>query len=212
MPRVPDASSVTRLRAIQSATVPDPVKRTTSFVPAQTSLLFSLRSTTQGQGLFPGRSVLAPSIVRGFVNPRHQSWAGPFSNNSIPRITIDGGGFDFVSIVTKPVFTYEFPLTEGVIPASTFEVVLTNFTNLSWLKKIILADVASPTREILGAVTISLTSNWPYSVFTSDVTNPTLTSPADEVFPTDCVIIVRNVPTEFGINFVLEGLEPPGEA
>ena len=55
---------VTRLRGLQSAVVPDPTRKSASYIPAQPALLFSLRSTDEGRGLFPGRTVLANPIVK----------------------------------------------------------------------------------------------------------------------------------------------------
>lgn len=213
MPRVPDASSVTRLRAIQSATVPDPTKRSASFVPSQTSLLPSLRTTTQGQAVYPGQSLLSTSVTRGYVNPRHQGYAPSPRSTPTPFLRIDGGGFDFISLVTTPVFQYYFGAEnpeDGAPPASTFQVVFTNFVNLPWVEYVGLSDLANPGRDLLGGVTMSITPTWTGSSFTANANTPALTTEYDEVFPTTAILTVTGAPTAYtGIGIVLKGPGPP---
>jgi hypothetical protein len=86
MPRIPDASSVTRLRAIQSAVVADPTRKSASYIPSQPSLLFSLRSSDAGRGMFPAGSYLSTPIASGYVNPRHQGFVTTSSIPPIPPI------------------------------------------------------------------------------------------------------------------------------
>lgn len=213
MPRVPDASSVTRLRAIQPASVPDPTKRSASFVPSQTSLLPSLRTTKQGQAMYPGQSLLSTSVTRGYVNPRHQGYAPSPRSTPTPFLRIDGDGFDFVSLVTTPIFEYNFGADDpanGGPPASTFQVAFTNFVNLPSVVYAGLSDLANPGRDLLGGVSISITPEWPGSSFTASANTPALTTEYDEVFPTSAILTVTGAPTAYtGIGIVLKGPVPP---
>ena len=211
MPRVPDASSVTRLRAITPATVPDPTKRSASFVPSQTSLLSSLRTTTQGQAVYPGQSLLSTSVTRAYVNPRHQGYALP-RPPSTPVLVIDGGGFNFVSLVSTPIFEYNFGAADpadGGPPASTFQVAFTNFVNLPSVVYAGLSDLTSPGRDVLGGVTMSITPAWTGSSFTANANTPALTSAASAAFPTSAVVTLRGAPTTpTGFAIVLKGPTP----
>ena len=208
MPRIPDASSVTRLRAIQPASVPDPTKRSASYVPSQTSLLSSLRTTTQGQSVYPGQSMLSTPVTCGYVNPRHQGYVPPRPAQT-PVFLIDGGGFNFVSGGAAAVFEYYFgagtPETGGP-PASTFQVTLTNFVNLPSVVYVGLSDLTAPGRTLLGEVTMSITPTWTGSSFTSDANTPALTSATSAAFPTTAVVTVTGAPTTYtGIAIVLKG-------
>lgn len=213
MPRIPDASSVTRLRAIQPATVPDPTKRSASSVPSQTSLLSSLRTTTQGQAVYPGQSLLSTSVTRGYVNPRHQGYVPPPRPLPTQSFLIDGGGFDFISLDSQPIFEYSFGAEDpanGGPSASTFTVAFTNFVNLPSVVYAGLSDLAAPGRDVLGGVTLSIAPEWPGSSFTANANTPALTTEYDEVFPTTAVITVRGAPTTYtGFAFVLKGPGPP---
>jgi hypothetical protein len=212
MPRVPDASSVTRLRAIQPATVPDPTKRSASYVPSQTSLLASLRTTTQGKAVYPAQSLLSTSVTRGYVNPRHQGYALSRIPPT-PFFLIDGDGFDFISLESTPIFEYYFGAADveaGGPPVSTFQVAFTNFVNLPEVVYAGLSDLASPGREVLGGVTMSITPTWSGSSFTSDVNTPAITSATSAAFPTTAVVTVMGAPTAYtGIAIILKGPEPP---
>jgi hypothetical protein len=213
MPKVPDASSVTRLRAITPAVVPDPTKRSASFVPSQTSLLSSLRTTTQGQAVYPGQSLLSTSVTRGYVNPRHQGYVTSPTPTPTPFFLIDGGGFDFINLVTRPVFEYYFGAAgpeDGAPPASTFQVAFTNFANLPWVEYAGLSDLANPGRDLLGGVSISIAQEWPGNSFTANANTPAITTEYDEVFPTNAVLTVTGAPTgTTGIAIVLKGPGPP---
>lgn len=210
MPKVPDASSVTRLRAIYPATTPDPTKRSASFVPSQTSLLSSLRTTTQGQAVYPAQSLLSTSVTRGYVNPRHQGYASALRT---PFFLIDGGGFNFVSLVSTPTFEYNFGAGDpanGGPPASTFQVAFTNFVNLPWVEYAGLSDLTNPGRDLLGGVSISIAPEWPGSSFTANANTPALTTDYDEVFPTSAILTVTGAPTTpTGFAIVLKGPGPP---
>lgn len=210
MPRVPDASSVTRLRAITPATVPDPTKRSASFVPSQTSLLSSLRTTTQGQAVYPAQSLLSTSVTRGYVNPRHQ---GYISSPPPPQLfVIDGGGFNFVNLVSTPTFEYNFGADDpanGGPPASTFQVAFTNFVNLPSVVYAGLSDLANPGRNLLGGVTMSIAPTWSGSSFTSNANTPAITSATSAAFPTTAIVTVRGAPTTpTGFAIVLKGPTP----
>ena len=211
MPRVPDASSVTRLRAIYPATTPDPTKRSASYVPSQTSLLSSLRTTTQGQAVYPGQSLLSTSVTRGYVNPRHQGYALSRIPPT-PFFLIDGGGFNFVSLVNTPTFEYTFGADDpanGGPPASTFQVAFTNFVNLPSVVYAGLSDLANPGRDLLGGVTLSITPTWSGSSFTANANTPALTSATSDAFPTTAVVTVRGAPTTpTGFAIVLKGPAP----
>jgi hypothetical protein len=211
MPRIPDASSVTRLRAIYPATTPDPTKRSASFVPSQTSLLSSLRTTTQGQAVYPGQSLLSTSVTRGYVNPRHRGYVtspGP----STPFFLIDGGGFNFVSLVTTPTFEYNFGAADpadGGPPASTFQVAFTNFVNLPSVVYAGLSDLANPGRDLLGGVTMTIAPTWAGSSFTANANTPAITSATSAAFPTSAIVTVRGAPTTpTGFAIVLKGPTP----
>jgi len=212
MPRVPDASSVTRLRAITPATVPDPTKRSASYVPSQTSLLSSLRTTTQGQAVYPGQSLLSTSVTRGYVNSRHQGYVPPPRPPPTPFILIDGEGFNFVSPVAAPIFEYTFGADDpanGVPPASTVQVAFTNFVNLPSVVYAGLSDLANPGRDLLGGVTLSITPTWSGSSFTANANTPALTSATSDAFPTTAVVTVRGAPTTpTGFAIVLKGPAP----
>lgn len=207
MPKVPDASSVTRLRAIYPATVPDPTKRSASYVPSQTSLLSSLRTTTQGQAVYPAQSLLSTSVTHRYVNPRHQGYVPP-----TPFFLIDGGGFNFVSLVSTPTFQYNFGADDpanGGPPASTFQVAFTNFVNLPSVVYAGLSDLANPGRDLLGGVTMTIAPTWSGSSFTSNANTPAITSATSAAFPTSAVVTVRGAPTTpTGFAIVLKGPTP----
>lgn len=210
MPKVPDASSVTRLRAITPAAVPDPTKRSASFVPSQTSLLSSLRTTTQGQAVYPGQSLLSTSVTRGYVNPRHQGYVT--SPTPTPFFLIDGGGFNFVNLGSTPIFEYTFGAEDpanGGPPASTFQVAFTNFVNLPSVVYVGLSDLANPGRNLLGGVTMSIAPTWSGSSFTSNANTPAITSATSAAFPTSAIVTVRGAPTTpTGFAIVLKGPTP----
>lgn len=61
MPRVPDASSVTTFRRVNSTVLADPAKKSASFVAPtkQGYLIATLRATQEGQGVVASQSVLS---------------------------------------------------------------------------------------------------------------------------------------------------------
>ena len=192
MPRVPDASSVTRLRALQSTI--DPSKKSSSYVPSQPNLLSSLRASTQGQGIFPGRSLLTTSVVTPYVNSRHRGYitgsASLPSLPSLPRIEIDGAGTNFAT--PEGDILYAFENMGGLAPASSFEVVLINVTNPEYIGTVAISDTAGNSFNSL--VTISVSPAWTGSVLDKGANYTTLDQYDTPTFPSDAVITFANLP------------------
>jgi hypothetical protein len=168
MPRVPDASSVTRLLAIQSSAVADPTKRSASYVPSQPSLLYSLRSTDAGRGMFPAQSYLSNPIACGWVNPRHQGFiTGPEPTaTTFPVVTIwTTAGVDFS---TEETVDYEFELT--LPPGPDFDAIF----DPSLAPPINVQDIiriridTTDSSDLFGNTTISTTPEWPGAVLQVD--------------------------------------------
>jgi hypothetical protein len=197
MPRIPDASSVTRFRAIQSSIVVDPSIKSASYLPSQVGLLSSLRSSTEGRGLFPGQSALATSIFRRYVNPRTQGFivgGTPATPSSVPRIVIDCNGKDFADQLDPPTEDYIF---DGPPPASTFEVVLTNAVNVEYIGTVTIRDAQDPPRDIMQNVLISCSPTWTNSAFTLDISKALLRETSTPgSFPTNAVLTYSGVPLE----------------
>ena len=190
MPRVPDASSVTRLRALQSTI--DPTKKSASYVPSQSGLVSSLlRVSAQGQGLFPGRSLLVTSVVTPYVNSRHRGiLTGAASLPSLPRITIDGADTDFAT--PEGDILYAFENMGGLAPASSFEVVLINVTNPEFIGTIAISDTAG--NNFNSLVTISVSPTWTGSVLDKGPNYTTLDQYDTATFPANAVITFANLP------------------
>ncbi len=192
---------VTRLRGLQSAIVPDPTKKSASYVPAQPALLFSLRSTTEGRGVFPGRSVLANPIMKRYVNPRQQGLAptGP----AVPRITIDATGEDFADD-GEAIYTFV-----GAPPGTIFEAVISGGSNLADIKVVSIYDLTPGSRDLMGSTTISITPAWSGSTFTADANTPDLVN-ASGGFPLiNTVLTFNNVPLVSGLAISVSGIAPP---
>jgi len=194
MPRVPDASSVTRLRAIQSSAVSDPVKRSASYSPAQPALLYSLRASDAGRGMFPAQAVLSNPVVCGWVNPRHQGFlTGPAP---LPRISLNLEAVDFDGNNKR----YEFGTT--LPPAADFEAVIFDDpeegppSKVDLISYISIYDFSGAELALFANTTISTSPAWPDSTFTSDDVEPYLSTDADAgTFPgLATVITFRNVP------------------
>jgi hypothetical protein len=203
MPRVPDASSVTRLRAIQSSVVSDPVKKSASFVPAQPSLLTPFRASTQGQGLFPSRTVLSTSVVSPYIHSRHRGFlmGPPPAPPALPRITIDLNATDFNN-ESNPVFTYSFAAAP---PATTFEAVLTNVVNSSYIGAVSLDD--PELRTLLASSSITTSPTWTGStLLAQDNTVLLFKVGLTPTFPADVVITFTDVPLVTGLDIVFESL------
>ena len=190
MPKVPDASSVTRLRSLQSSVVADPVKRSASYVPNQPALLYSLRASDVGKGVFPGRSVLSTPIARRYVNPRHQGYVtGP-----TPRVTIPISGTDFDAL-DKFSSVFEAPVFP---PGPNFDVVFVvgaeQPTNVEDLTIVRIFNTDTPASPVFGSTIISTTPAWPGATFTSSTTAPSLSAAAGTFPGMSTVIQFRNVP------------------
>ena len=214
MPRVPDASSVTRLRAIQSSTVTDPVKRSASYVPAQPRLLYSLRASDAGRGMFPSQSYLSNPIACGYVNPRHRGYiAGPVDPPSLPRISLNLEAVDFDGNNKR----YEFGAT--LPPAADFEAVIFDDpeegapANIDQISYIAIFDFSGDELALFGTTTISTSPAWPDSTFASSATRPSLSTAADAgTFPGIATVLTfRNVPViaDLAIQFGGNTYTPP---
>lgn len=192
MPRVPDASSVTRFRAIQSSVVADPVKKSASYIPSQPGLLTPLRASTQGQGLFPGGTVLATPIVSPYIHSRHRGYVTGPPPPPLLRIEIDGGGVDFSE---NPTVSYEFTEFGGIPPATSFEVVLINVLNPSSIGAFNITDIVSGGR--LSGTSLSISPAWPGSALSVDAGGNFVkleTSTSTPAFPTNGVLTFTGVP------------------
>ena len=212
MPRVPDASFVTRLRAIQSSAVADPVKRSASYVPAQPGLLFSLRASDAGRGMFPGQSYLSNPIACGWVNPRHQGLLTGSGSAALPRISLNLEAVDFDGSNKR----YTFGETT-LPPAANFEAVIFDDpeegapSNVNMISYISIYDFSGDELALFANTTISTSPAWPDSTFTSDDVRPYLSTAADaETFPgLATVITFRNVPLIPNLAIQFYGNNPP---
>jgi hypothetical protein len=209
MPRVPDASSVTRARAIQSSAVADPTKRSASYIPAQPSLLFSLRSSDVGRGMFPGQTYLSSPVQRRYVNSRHQGYlTGPPPAAAVAstRLTFDLGSTDFdVNDLVTGAFAYEFGAE--LPPATTFEVALTNGINVGSICGILISsfdgESYSPT---FGSTTITTTPVWPGSTDLTTSQQGWLSASTPSFPGVSTVITFQNVPLITNVRIVLGGI------
>jgi hypothetical protein len=193
---------VTRLRGLQSSVVADPTKKSASYVPAQPALLFSLRSTTEGRGIFPGRSVLANPVAKRYVNPRELGFVPPTPIVVLPRITIDATDEDFGND-GNVVYTFS-----GTPPASAFEAVIINGDNIADIKVVSIYDAAAIQRNLMGSTTIEITPAWTGSAFTSDANVPTLENASGGFPTTNTVLTFRSVPLISEIAISLDGAAP----
>ena len=211
MPRVPDASSVTRLRAISSSIVTDPTKRSASYIPAQPGLLYSLRASDAGQHMFPAQSVLSNPVARGWVNPRHQGFITrpPLTESpptTFPVVMIwTAAGVDFSEVETVD---YEFELNPPPGPDfdAIFDPSLAPPTNVQDIVRIDISTTDNS--DLFGNTTISTTPEWPGAVLQVDefgqysrlnAQNPT--------FPgVSTIIQFRNVPVIANIRIRFYGI------
>ena len=191
---------VTRLRGLQSSVVPDPTRKSASYIPAQPALLFSLRSTDEGRGVFPGRTILANPVAKRYVNPRELGFVPP--PPPLPRITIDATGKNFAAN-DDVVYTFS-----GVPPAANFEAVIVNGLNLSSIKVVSIYDLTPGDRDLMGSTTISITPVWSGSAFTADANVPDLVN-ASGGFPTqNTVLTFIDVPLVSGLAISVSGAAP----
>jgi hypothetical protein len=196
MPRVPDASSVTRLLAIQSSAVLDPVKRSASYTPAQPMLLYSLRASDAGRGMFPGQSCLSTPVTCGYVNPRQQGYITRTAP-PLPRISLNLEAVDFDENNKR----YEFGETTYP-PAADFEAVIFDDpeegppSNVDQISYIAIFDFSGDELALFANTTISTSPAWTGATFTSSETRPSLSTAADAgTFPgLATVLTFRNVP------------------
>jgi hypothetical protein len=194
---------VTRLRGIQSSVVADPTKKSASYVPAQPALLFSLRSTDEGRGVFPGRTLLANPVAKRYVNPRELGFVPPVVVVPTPRIYIDATGEDFADD-GEALYTFS-----GVPPATVFEAIIIGGSNLADIKVVSIYDLTPGSRDLMGSTTISITPAWTGSTFTADANAPTLVKAAGG-FPTASpVLTFSSVPLVSGLAVSVSGIAPP---
>jgi hypothetical protein len=191
---------VTRLRGLQSSVVADPTKKSASYIPAQPALLFSLRSTDEGRGVFPGRTVLANPVAKRYVNPRELGFVPPAP--PMPRIVIDANDTDFGNN-ENVVYTFS-----GPPPAGAFEVVIVNGIDIGSIQRVSIYDLTPGSRDLMGATVISITPQWSGSSFVSDANSPALQK-AGGGFPTASPLLVFTaVPLVSGLAITLDGAAP----
>jgi len=115
MPRVPDASSVTRFHRVNATVPADPVKKSRTFVaPLRDGFQSAiLRSSQEGQTISPSRSTLLAPIWRGrqFAATRYITGGSPsppefvFVLKNIPDTNDPGDGF-FGFRISPDVFVF----------------------------------------------------------------------------------------------------------
>lgn len=211
MPRVPDASSVTRLRALQSSAVADPTKRSASYIPATPTLLYSLRASDAGRGMFPGQTALSNPIMCGYVNPREEGFITRLAPSipPLPRITMDLEEVDFDGANKQ----YQFG--EALPPGADFEAVILGGAaapfNIDQISYISIYDGSGddPQLDTFGSVTITTTPAWPGSTFTSSATEPNLSADAGTYPGIETVITFRDVPVVANLIIQFYGNTPP---
>ena len=207
MPYIPDASSVTRLRAIQSSTVTDPTKRSASYIPSTPSLLYSLRASDAGRGMFPAESYLSNPVACGWVNPRHQGFVPEPRSITFPVLQIQlSSGIDFSSTES---FDYDFEL--NLPPGPDFNAILVAGaeppTNIQDISRINISSTQNDI-ELFGTTTISTSPEWPGATYSGDTTISRF-GDVDGVFPgLSTIIQFRNVPVIPDLQIRLYGADP----
>jgi hypothetical protein len=210
MPRVPDASSVTRLRAVSSSVVADPTKRSASYSPAQPALLYSLRASDAGRGMFPGQTTLSSPITCGYVNPRHRGFlTGPPLTESSPTFPVvmiwTAAGVDF-SEVTTVDYEFELNLPPGPDFDAIFDPSLAPPINV---QDIIRVDISTTDdSDLFGNITISTIPEWPAAVQSYDQFGTVSRLGAENpTFPgVSTIIQFRNVPVVANIRIRFYGI------
>lgn len=193
MPYIPDASSVTRLRAIQSSAVTDPSKRSTSYIPSTPSLLYSLRASDAGRGMFPAESYLSNPVACGWVNPRHQGFVPEPRSITFPVIQIQlPSGVDF-NVLSS--FDYDFEL--NLPPGPDFDAILVAGeeppTNFEYFKRFNLSSTNND--ELFGATILSTSPEWPGATLSRADTTVVRFGDAAGTFPgLSTILQFRNVP------------------
>ena len=204
MPYIPDASSVTRLRAIQSSVVADPTKRSASYIPSTPSLLYSLRASDAGRGMFPAQSYLSNPVACGWVNPRHQGFITGPSTITFPVLQIPlPSGVDFS---TEEYVDYDFEL--NLPPGPDFDAILVAGaeppTNLQDIIRINI--YTTDNAELFGATTMSTSPEWPGAAASNDPYYARLDA-ATTTFPGISTILqFRNVPVIANIRIRIFGV------
>jgi hypothetical protein len=197
---------VTRLRAIQSSAVADPVKRSASYTPAAPTLLYSLRASDAGRGMFPAQSYLSNPVACGWVNPRHQGFlTGPSTTSvTFPVVQIQlPSGVDFS---TEEFVDYDFEL--NLPPGPDFDAILVAGaeppTNLQDIVRINISTTDNA--ELFETTTISTSPEWPTAVASSTTTYSRLET-EETTFPgLSTIIRFRNVPVIANIQIRLFGI------
>ena len=209
MPRVPDASSVTRLRAISSSIVTDPTKRSASYIPAQPGLLYSLRASDAGQHMFPAQSVLSNPVARGWVNPRHQGFiTRPPLTESLPTFPVvmiwTAAGVDF-SVEESVVYDFELNLPPGPDFDAIFDPSLDPPTNVQDIRRISIRTTDNS--DLFGNITISTSPEWPGATQSFDEFGTVSRLQASSgTFPgVSTIIQFRNVPVIANIRIQIFG-------
>ena len=207
MPNVPDASSVTRLRAIQSSTVADPVKKSASYSPGNPSLLYSLRASDVGRGVFPGQSYLSTSVVRRYVNPRHRGFItepSPTTSPAFPVVEIPfPSGVDF-SIAETVDYDFELNLP----PGPDFDAILVAGAEAPTnVQDIIRINIyATDNAELFGTTTISTSPEWPGAAASSDPYYARLDAQQSTFPGMSTILQFRNVPVIANIRIRFYGV------
>jgi hypothetical protein len=173
MPRVPDASMVTRMRKAAATVNPDPTIKSRAFVaPTKDGYMSSqLRASDAGRGMFPGQTTLSNPIACGWVNPRHQGFITrppPTGSQSptFPVVTIwTAAGVDF-SVEETVDYEFELTLPPGPDFDAIFDPSLPLPTNVQDILRIAIDTTDSS--ELFGNTTISTTPEWPGAVLQVD--------------------------------------------
>jgi hypothetical protein len=193
MPYIPDASSVTRLRAIQSSAVTDPSKRSTSYIPSTPSLLYSLRASDAGRGMFPAESYLSNPVTCGYVNPQHQGFITGPPTITFPVIQIPlPSGVDFT--VLNQTINYDFEL--NLPPGPNFDAIfVAGAEPPTNIQDIIRVSIESTDyTDLFLNTTISTTPEWPGTIFTPVETAGYLDANPGTFPGFSTIIRFRNVP------------------
>jgi hypothetical protein len=206
MPYIPDASSVTRLRAIQSSSVSDPTKRSASYIPSTPSLLYSLRASDAGRGMFPAQSYLSNPVACGWVNPRHQGFlTGPSTTSpTFPVLQIPlPSGVDF-NVLSS--FDYDFEL--NLPPGPDFDAILVAGaeppTNVQYFRRFNLSSTDNA--ELFGTTTLSTSPEWPGATLSRADTTVVRFGDAAGTFPgLSTILQFRNVPVIANIRIRIIG-------
>ena len=205
MPRTPDASLVTRLRAIQSSAVADPVKRSASYTPAAPTLLYSLRASDAGRGMFPAQSYLSNPVACGWVNPRHQGFlTGSPPTFPVVQIPLPSG----VDFAVEEFVDYDFEL--NLPPGPDFDAILVAGaeppTNVQDIRRINIS--ATDNAELFGTTTISTSPVWPGATYSGDATISRLEQADPGTFPgLSTILQFRTVPVIANIRIRIFGAD-----